>query len=428
MKKEIKSELLKEKLFHTKLKNGLNVYILPKKGYHKQFAVYATQYGSNDNRFIVPGDNQPIEVPGGIAHFLEHKLFEEQDGNVFEDYARLGAQPNAFTSFTTTAYHFTSTGNFYDCLDILVGFVGRPYFTDENVEKEKGIISQEIRMYQDNPNWRVFFNLLSGLYQQHPVRNDIAGTLESIQKINKETLYKCYETFYHPSNMVLFATGDIEPERVIQHVQRHFEGQDLVKQGEIKRVYPKEPLEVANEKVEDSLPVPRPLFLLGFKDAYVGEDGQALLDKIILNQMIIDMLIGQSSDLYNQLYEGGLIDSSFSADYSGEKDYGHMILGGESPNPEKVVDMIYNEIEKVKKDPWDMEYFLRVKKKKIGEFVRSFNSLESIGTQFIFLSLKNIGLFDYQERLEQIKYEQIKDQFSSFFDTYHSSLSLIVPK
>ncbi len=428
MKKEIKSELLKEKLFHTKLKNGLNVYILPKKGYHKQFAVYATQYGSNDNRFIVPGDNQPIEVPGGIAHFLEHKLFEEQDGNVFEDYARLGAQPNAFTSFTTTAYHFTSTGNFYDCLDILVGFVGRPYFTDENVEKEKGIISQEIRMYQDNPNWRVFFNLLSGLYQQHPVRNDIAGTLESIQKINKETLYKCYETFYHPSNMVLFATGDIEPERVIQHVQRHFEGQDLVKQGEIKRVYPKEPLEVANEKVEDSLPVPRPLFLLGFKDAYVGEDGQALLDKIILNQMIIDMLVGQSSDLYNQLYEGGLIDSSFSADYSGEKDYGHMILGGESPNPEKVVDMIYNEIEKVKKDPWDMEYFLRVKKKKIGEFVRSFNSLESIGTQFIFLSLKNIGLFDYQERLEQIKYEQIKDQFSSFFDTYHSSLSLIVPK
>ncbi|MGI6188906.1 MAG: insulinase family protein [Clostridiales bacterium] len=427
MKREITSNVLEENLVHYKHRYGLNVYILPKQAYKKQFAIYATHYGSNDNHFVVPGDKQPIKVPEGIAHFLEHKLFEKQEGNVFEDYSKLGANPNAFTSFTTTAYHFTSTGNFYECLDILINFVGQPYFTDQTVDKEKGIIAQEIIMYQDNPNWRVYFNLLKGLYHEHPVRNDIAGTVESIQKIDKDTLYKCYETFYHPSNMVLFATGDIDADRVIKQVEDYFGSRDLAKQGQINRIYPDEPGQAAEPVVKDKLPVPRPLFLLGFKDKNVKKSSQQLLDNLILNNIIIDMLIGPGSDLYNRLYEEGLIDSTFSAEYTGETEYGHMILGGESPNPEKVVDMVYREIENIKNKPWDPEYFLRIKKKKIGEYIRNFNSLESVGVLFVSLFFRDIALFDYLKRLEQMSYDQLKTQFNSFFDDYASSLSLIMP-
>lgn len=427
MRREIKNDVLNERLIHTKLKNGLNVYVLPKEGYQKQFAIYATNYGSNDNQFVVPGEKEPTKMPEGIAHFLEHKLFEQEEGSVFDVFSKLGASPNAFTSFNTTAYHFTSTGNFYECLDVLLNFVGTPYFTDQTVEKEKGIITQEIVMYQDDPSWRVFFNLLKGLYQNHPVKNDIAGTVESIQNITKDMLYKCYETFYHPSNMVLFVTGDVDADRVVQQVERYFNDKDVSKQGEIKRIYPSEPPEVAAPMVKDKLPVPRPLFMLGFKDTQVGQEGQPLLDKMILNDIMLEMLVGQSSDLYVKMYEEGLIDLTFSAEYTGEKDYGHIIMGGESPNPEKVVDMVYQEIEKLKQDPWDVECFSRVKKKKIGEYIRMFNSLETIGVQFVSLIFKNIGLFDYIERLMQINYEQLKSHFKKFFENYQSSVSIILP-
>jgi len=428
MKRIINSDVLRERLIHYKHRYGLNVYILPRPTYKKQFAIYAAHYGSNDSHFVVPGDTQPIKVPEGIAHFLEHKLFEKQDGNVFEEYSKLGANPNAFTSFTTTAYHFTSTGNFYECLDILIDFVGDPYFTDQTVEKEKGIITQEITMYQDNPNWRVYFNLLKGLYHEHPVRNDIAGTVESIQKIDKDTLYKCYETFYHPSNMVLFATGDIDADTVIKKVEAYFSKRDLSKQDRIDRIYPDEPKEVAEPVIKEKLPVPRPLFLLGFKDKVERRSSQQLLDHLILNDIIVDMLIGPASELYNRLYEEGLIDSTFSADYVGEMEYGHIILGGESADPEKVVDMVYREIEKVKSKPWEQEYFLRLKRKKIGEYIRSFNSLESVGVMFVSLFFRDIGLFEYLERLERMNYEELRTHFNMFFDDYQSSLSMILPR
>jgi len=427
MRREIKNDVLNERLIHSKLKNGLNVYVLPKKGYQKQFAIYATHYGSNDNQFMIPGEDKPMTMPEGIAHFLEHKLFEQEEGSVFDVFSKLGASPNAFTSFNTTAYHFTSTGNFYECLDVLLNFVGTPYFTDQTVEKEKGIIAQEIVMYQDDPNWRVFFNLLKGLYHNHPVKNDIAGTVESIQKITKDMLYQCYKTFYHPSNMVLFVAGDVDADRVIEQVERYFDGKGISKQGPIKKIYPDEPAEVAARVVKDKLPVPRPLFMLGFKDTQVGQQGQALLDKMILNDIMVDMLVGPSSDLYNKIYEEGLIDITFSAGYTGEVDYGHIVMGGESPDPERVVDMIYQEIERLNRQPWDVEYFSRIKKKKIGEYIKMFNSLENIGVQFVSLIFKDIGLFDYIERLMQINYEQLKSHFNRFFENNQSSVSIILP-
>lgn len=426
MTREIKSTLLKEKILYRQMDNGLDVYIFPKPGYNKQFAMYATNYGSNDTKFVVPGEAQATTVPDGIAHFLEHKLFEEEDGNVFESYAKLGAQPNAFTNFNMTAYHFTSTDNFYECLDILTGFVGRPYFTDQNVEKEKGIIAQEIKMYEDDPNWRVFFNLLGGMYQNHPVRNDIAGTVDSIMQIDKELLYKCYNTFYHPSNMVLFIIGDIDPDRVWNQLESKFNKDNRSKQGKIDRIYPDEPENVTRNRIEEKLAVSRPLFALGFKDKPVGEGGK-LLERIVLSELVIDMLAGPSSDLYTRLYEEGLIDGSFGADYTAERDYCYAMMTGETSNPDKVVDTIFDGIRSIREKPFERAYFERIKKKKLGEFIRNFNYIEVIGYIFSSLIFKDIMIFDYLQKLNDVSYDQVIDAFNNLFDINRSTVSIIKP-
>ena len=428
MKKVIENKLLNEKLIYNRLSSGLDVYILLKPGYSRQFAIYATRYGSNDSQFVPLGQREPITVPDGIAHFLEHKLFEEEKGNVFEEYSRLGAQPNAFTNFNMTAYHFTSTGNFYECLDVLLGFVGRPYFTDENVEKEKGIIAQEIRMYEDNPYWRVYFNLLRGLYHEFPVRKDIAGTVESIYKIDKETLYECYRTFYHPSNMALFIAGDVDPDRVFDQAEKMVVKRSGKNEArDIKRIFPKEAKGVNKDRIEERLAVARPIFALGFKDEDTVRDGDRLLDKIISNDIILDMLIGTSTDIYDKLYEEGLIDSSFGNYYTGERYYGYAIMTGQTQDPERVADSIFNEIVKRRSQPWEQEHFNRIKKKKIGEFIRLFNSLDSTCIQFVSMLFRDIQLLDYLERLESITYNEVKKEFNEIYRKENSCLSSIVP-
>ncbi|HZJ57164.1 MAG TPA: pitrilysin family protein [Clostridia bacterium] len=428
MKKVIENKLLREKLVHSRHRSGLDVYIMLKPGYSRQFAIYATQYGSNDSQFVPRGRRDSITVPDGIAHFLEHKLFEEEEGNVFAEYSKLGAQPNAFTNFNMTAYHFTSTGNFHECLDVLLGFVGRPYFTDENVEKEKGIIAQEIRMYEDNPYWGVYFNLLRGLYHDFPVRKDIAGTVESIYQIDKETLYECYKTFYHPSNMALIVAGDVDPDRVIRQVDELFaDGPTGNGAGEIKRIFPEEAKGVNKNRVEEKLAVARPIFALGFKDEEDVQDGDRLLDKLIANDIILDMLMGTSSDIYDELYEEGLIDSSFSSSYTGERHYGYALMTGQTKDPEKVVAAIFDEIEKRKSQPWEQEHFTRIKKKKMGEYIRLFNSLDSTSIQFVSMLFKDVRLLDYLERLEAITYNEIKKEFNELYSKDSSCLSSIMP-
>jgi predicted Zn-dependent peptidase len=428
MKKVMENKLLKEKLIHKRLSSGLDVYVLLKPGYNRQFAIYATRYGSNDSQFTPLGQREPITVPDGIAHFLEHKLFEEEKGNVFEEYSKLGAQPNAFTNFNMTAYHFTSTGNFYECLDVLLGFVGRPYFTDENVEKEKGIIAQEIRMYEDNPYWRVYFNLLRGLYHEFPVRKDIAGTVESIYRIDKETLYECYRTFYHPSNMALFIAGDVDPEKIFDQAEKIIVKRSGKSEArEIKRIFPEEAKGVNKDRVEERLAVARPIFALGFKDEDSVRDGDRLLDKLIANDIVLDMLIGTSSDMYDELYEKGLIDSSFSSYYTGERHYGYAIMTGHTQEPENVADSIFNEIVKRRSQPWKQEHFNRIKKKKIGEFIRLFNSLNSVSIQFVSMMFRDIHLLDYLERLEAITYNEVLKEFNEIYRKENSCLSSIVP-
>ena len=260
---EMYMDRIRENLYCSKLPSGLEVFILPKMEYSKQFAIYATNFGSVDMRFSVPGENKVTEVPAGVAHFLEHKLFEEEEGNVFDRFSRLGASANAYTNFTTTAYLFSSTSNFYKCLEVLLQFVQSPHFTDENVEKEKGIISQEIRMYDDNGEWKSFFNMLQGLYHRHPVRVDIAGTVESISGIDKDVLYKCYNNFYHPDNMALIVVGNVDIDETMELVEKNAKKNLSEREEEIKRYYPEEPPHIHAERIEQVLAVSQPIFNIG---------------------------------------------------------------------------------------------------------------------------------------------------------------------
>lgn len=244
---KITFEQLQEELFHEKLPNGLNVYILPKKGFNKTYATFTTKYGSVDNCFVPLEKDEYVKVPDGIAHFLEHKLFEKEDGDVFQQFSRQGASANAFTSFTRTAYLFSSTTDVEKNLETLIDFVQDPYFSDKTVEKEKGIIGQEITMYDDNPDWRLYFGLIQNLYQNHPVKIDIAGTIESISHITKEWLYECYKTFYHPSNMLLFIVGPINPEAIMNQVRENQSKKEYKDQPEIKRQFDEEPPHAAEK-------------------------------------------------------------------------------------------------------------------------------------------------------------------------------------
>jgi predicted Zn-dependent peptidase len=239
----IENSKVKEKLYVEKLENGLTVMIMPKKNIQKKYMIWATNFGSIDNKFIAPKDKEETNIPDGVAHFLEHKMFEQQNGtNSLDTLTALGVNANAYTTTDHTCYLFECTDNFYPAMDELMDYVQNPYFTDQNVEKEKGIIGQEIQMYDDYPSWAVYMNAMKCMYKNNPIIIDIAGSIESISKIDKEVLYKCYNTFYHPSNMVMCFAGDFEPEALIEEVKKRLKPTE--KHGEIKRIYPEEPEQI----------------------------------------------------------------------------------------------------------------------------------------------------------------------------------------
>jgi len=417
-----------EQLFTKKAQNGLKIVVIPKKDYNKIFAMYSTHYGSIDSEFIVPGTGEHLRVPEGIAHFLEHKMFEMEYGNVFDKFAELGASPNAFTSYNNTTYLFSATSHFKENLRLLLEFVETPYFTEQSVEKEKGIIIQELKMYEDEPEWQVLLNLLKCMYHNHPVRMDIGGTVESIQKIDVATLYKCYNTFYHPSNMILLVIGCIEPEEVFELVEDIEASKGLTPQEDIKRIYPEEPATVYKSTHIVNLDVNEPLFLTGFKDIDVGYDGKALLKKEITTEILMEILFGRSSELYERLYEEGLIDDRFSFGYEGHKDYGFCTIGGETKDPYKLHRELLESISYSIKKGIDIKDFERVKKKYVGEFIAGFNSLEFIATNFVAYYHKNINIFDYLKVLEEITLQDVTKRLNSFFDFSRNATSVVMPK
>lgn len=425
--KEIYSDILKEKISFRKLENGLEIFVLPKKDYVKKFAIFGTRYGSIDNKFIVPGESDTTEVPEGIAHFLEHKLFESEEGGVFDKFSKLGSSVNAYTNFNSTCYLFSCTDKFYENLSILIDFVQSPYLTDENVEKEKGIIEQEIRMYEDNPNWKVFFNGLKGLYANHPVKIDIAGTVESIYQINKDQLYKCYNTFYVPNNMVVFVVGDVDIDKTCDTIEKNLKPTFRKLEGEVERILSTEQSDVNKKKIEEQLSVSMPLFNIAFKNTNNFMHGKDLLRSDIQTKVILDTVFGSSSKLYKRLYDDGLINENFESEYTFDISYGHSIIGGESKNPDKVYEIICEEIKSIKNNGLNREDFERVKKKSIGQHISSYNSVEFIANTFTSYYFKGINLFDYITELTNLDFESVSKRFNDHFDLDKSVLSLIKP-
>lgn len=425
----IKNDILKEVLYHEKLDNNMNVFFIPKKGFTKKYAIFATDYGSNDLEFVSPFDNEKIFLNEGIAHFLEHKMFEQPDGmDAFAKFSEFGANANAFTNFNMTGYLFSATENFYDSLNHLISYVQTPHFTDENVEKEKGIIAQEIKMYEDNADWQLFFNTLKAMYIKHHNNIDIAGTVESIYKITKDELYKCYNAFYSPSNMALFVIGDLEWEDIIKTVK------DTVKDdnkfnGAIERINDIEPNQVNQKRVVQHMEVSIPMFSIGYKDKlYEKVSGKELLYKSVCTEIILDCLFKKGSSLNEKLYMEQLIFEPLSCDYSAHNDFGYTIISGETRDIETTVNLIKQELENRKQEGLNISDFERVKKMKIGSFIRSFDSIENIANSFLGYFFEDINYFDILDSLKNVTIEDVNSRLREHFDEEMSVISIVEPK
>ena len=418
---------IKEKLYIEKLDNGLTVMIIPKPGVQKKYIIWGTNYGSNDSKFIVPGEEKETEVPNGVAHFLEHKLFEQENGtNSLDVLTALGVEANAYTTNDHTAYLFESTDNFYEAMDELMDYVHHHYFTDENVEKQKGIIGQEIMMYDDYPDWRVYLNTMQAMYHNNPIKIDITGTIETISKIDKEILYKCYNTFYHPSNMALVVCGDFEPNEILEQIKKR-----LIKnnnQGEIKRIYPEEPETIVQEKIEQKLEVSQPLYTIGIKDSVnkqVPDHKNEMVKKHIAIEILLNLLIGRSSNLYKELYNEGIIYGQPSLDYEFGKTYAHVLITGQSTNPEKLYGKFKEQVKKFKEEGINQEDFTRIKKMIYGGYVKEYNDVQDIARMFLADYFKGINSFDYLEEIEGIHVEYLNQVLKDVFKEEKMVLSIV---
>ena len=415
---------VKEKLYVEKLDNGLTVMIIPKLGIRKKYVMFATHYGSIDNKFVIPGDNKITEVPDGIAHYLEHKMFEQQNGkNSLDVLTALGVDANAYTTTNYTTYIFEATNNFYEALDELMDYVQNPYFTDENVEKERGIISQEINMYDDEPEWVVYMNAIRCMYKVNPIRIDIAGTVESIQDIDKEVLYKCYNTFYNPSNMVMCFCGDFEPEKVIEEVKKRLV--EKPKQGEIKRIFEEEPEGIAQKRIEKEMEVSIPVFVIGIKDKLEKEN---IVKKHIAIEILLNLLIGKSSKLYKELYENELLISEPYLEYEIGENYAHIGITGTSKNPDEVLKKLLQEIKKLKEQGINEEDLKRIKNMLYGLAVKEFNSVSSISRMFVTDYFKGINSFEYLETYKEVSKEYVEQVLNEVFKEEKTVISIVKGK
>ncbi|MDX8365132.1 EF-P 5-aminopentanol modification-associated protein YfmH [Cytobacillus sp. IB215665] len=426
--KKINFEQLEESLYYEKMSNGLDVYILPKPGFNKTYATFTTKYGSIDNRFTPLNSNDMVTVPDGIAHFLEHKLFEKEDGDVFQDFSKQGASANAFTSFTRTAYLFSSTDNVKLNLETLINFVQAPYFSDQSVDKEKGIIGQEITMYDDNPDWRLYFGLIQNMFQHHPVKIDIAGTIESISHITKELLYECYETFYHPSNMLLFVVGQIDAEQIMDLIRENQSSKNYENQPDIARFEYNEPLEVAQKEQVLQMNVQSSKCMVGVKSPKIGRSGQELLKHELTINVMLDLLFGKSSIHYENLYQEGLIDDTFAYDYTEESSFGFAMVGGDTNDPDELTKRLREIMLDLKEQEITEEQLTRVKKKKIGAFLRAINSPEYIANQFTRYAFNDMDLFDVVPVLESLTIEDLTNAAAELFNEPQMTVCKVVPK
>lgn len=422
IKNVIENKRTNEKYTHIKHPTGLDIYVWKMENYSTTHALFGTKYGSINTKFKTKNDPDFITVPNGIAHYLEHKLFENEDCDVFSLYAKTGASANAYTSFDRTCYLFSATGNVYDSLEILLKFVQEPYFTEETVQKEQGIIGQEIRMYDDNAGWRVFFNMLGALYHNHPVKIDIAGTVESIAEINADLLYKCYYTFYNLNNMVLSIAGDVDVDKVLEICDKCLKQNENI---ELETAFEDEPETVVEKEVVQKLEIAQPMFNIGFKAK--PESGIDALKAEIETNFALSLIADESSDFYKKLYDDGLINSTFSSEVFMGDGYFCSIFGGESRNPRLVRDRIIEEINRCKKEGLDEERFDIIKKDYYGSLIRDLNNAEAIATVMLNNGMEKLSAFDNIEAVAACTFEDVKKRLETQFDTDKAVISIIEP-
>ena len=418
--KLIRNELLGEQYYEIDHKSGLKIFVMEKPDYSGAFAMFGTKYGSVDTCFRIKGQTDYISVPEGIAHFLEHKLFESEELDAFQRFNETGANANAFTSFDRTCYIFQCAGEFEKNLEILLDFVKHPYFTEETVQKEQGIIGQEIRMYQDNPDWQVLFNLLRGVYHNNPVRIDIAGTIESIAQINAELLYSCYNTFYNLSNMALSVAGNVTKEQVLEIADRILKTEEPVY---FEQIVPEEPTTVLQNYIEEDLGVDIKKFALGFKET-LSDILPTPKHSLVMN-IALDVIAGKVSPLYSRLMDEGLINTSFGKEYFTGRGFSCGIFTGESHNPEKVKDEIINEIEKIISEGIADEDFEVSLKKLYGAHIFGYNDVDDLAGNLIDAYFGGYGLFDTVEIYKEVTKQDVEKAIAESFQKDNCCLSVI---
>ena len=413
-----------ETLFHGQLENGLHVYVSPKPEFGKFYAFFATSYGGMDVRFELDGIWH--DTPAGVAHFLEHKMFDTEDGNALQDLAANGASPNAFTSNAITGYYFECTEKFEDNLKTLLSFVSIPWFTQESVDKEQGIIGQEIRMVEDDPNWRVYMNLTDALYANHAIRISVIGTQQSIAQITDQTLYDCHRAFYRPSNMVLCVAGNVDPQRVMEIAREILPADSGAEPGRDHGGI--EPEQAAAHEAELAMEVSTPIFQLGMKADPPPEDGEGRLRQALAGELACEALLGTSSPLYAALYEKGLLNKSFGYDYEDYPGCGFLCAGGESPDPRAVRDAVLAEAARIGREGIDSGLWQRLKKAAYGNRVRSLNSFETICIQLAITHFAGEEYLRFPEVYDSLEKEDIEAVIRRWVTPERTALSIVRPK
>ena len=415
-------ERIGESVYRETLPNGLQVCVVPKPGYAKKYAFFATRYGGMDTRFRL--DGKWLDTPAGIAHYLEHKMFDTKEGNALQELAKNGAEPNAFTSNAMTGYYFDSTEHFEENLKILLSFVSVPYFTDESVAKEQGIIGQEIRMIEDNPDWQIYTRMMQALYQNSTARTSIAGTVESISHITAETLYQCHKAFYTPSNMILTAVGDVDPVHVVDLARSILPRE----RGEkIPRDYGTEPADIAQKETSMAMEVSTPQFLTGFKCTPAPE-GEDYLRMSAIGDMACDILLGDSSPLYLRLYDQGLINTSFGGAFEMMPDVAYLYAGGDSRDARAVAGEIYREAERLAAEGIDEDFYQQVRRATFGEQLRGLNSFENIAVSLTEGYFRGYDPFRFPQVFDSITKDDILAFLRENLREERAVLSEIVPK
>lgn len=419
----IYSEYLRETFYYATHTSGLRIVFVPKR-FTSFYALLGVGYGSVDSAFACGTESEPSRVPDGIAHYLEHKMFECEDGtDAFAVFSKLGANANAFTTNNLTAYLFSCTSNFEESLTQLIKFVREPYFTDENVEKERGIISEEIEMYEDDPYSALHYGMLDLLYHSHPVRINVAGTVESVSEITAEHLYRCYNAFYRPDNMILAVSGDTDIETILGVCDALLTDADTssVTRGEIR-----EPADVRASRSVEYRPVSRPLFCIGIKDDVIGDPIERAR-RTIAASIVVDSLFGPSSEFFSELYSDGRINS-MSSGYDSMLNYAFSYLIGECADPESVYSAFRQTVGRLEREGLNRSDFERIKKVSLANFVKNFDSTESIATEGLYLSLDGVMPHEYARLLFDTDYEYALGISAELFSEPHCAMMSVLPQ